>query len=207
MNLECVPLLQTQRELQGMPRNRERFQKYLHTLSPDGVNLELPPLGLMNPMGKDHVTALLDALLAMDADGVATRALAEAESQVEDVPGDFKVALVIADDLMGGWTNRYDYELMIRFGPGTLSPTIGRPRPKWLKDDWLTAVLWSSEPVTERAVRESLLTAIYRVAYVQRNGFAQTLRAMLTQEGDVMRAAGWPGQPLMMKTLLIPVRS
>src|SRR5271165_1975842 len=77
MNLHYVPLLQIQRDLQGLPRNYERFQQYLRTISPDGATLELPPLGIMNPMGKDHVTALLDALLALDADGIAARALAE----------------------------------------------------------------------------------------------------------------------------------
>src|SRR5438309_8889120 len=118
MNLTYVPLLQIQRELQGLPRNYERFRQYLHTISPDGTILELPPLGIMNPMGKDHVTALLDALLALDADGIATRALADASAQVANDSGDFKVALVIADDLMGGWTNRYDYEFSIRFGHG-----------------------------------------------------------------------------------------
>jgi hypothetical protein len=47
-------------------------------LSQDG--LELPPLGIMNPMGKDHVTTLLDALLAMDADGVGARAASDASA-------------------------------------------------------------------------------------------------------------------------------
>jgi hypothetical protein len=194
MNLRYVPLLQTQRELQGLPRNLERFRRYVRTMSPDGTTLDLPPLGLMNPMGKDHVTALLDALLALDADGVATRALAEASAQVANDPGDFKVALVVADDLMGGWTNRYDYEFTLRFGRGWSAP--GGARPKWLKDWWLTGVLWSSEPATERAVREAVLTVVYRAAYGQQHGPARTLRDMLTQEGQVMAAAGCTGPVL-----------
>jgi hypothetical protein len=116
MKLHYVPLLQVQRELQALPRNYDRFKQYLRTIiGRDGASIELPPLGIMNPMGKDHVTALLDALLALDADGIATRALAEASAQLADTPGDFKVALVIADDLLGGWTNRYDYEFKMRF--------------------------------------------------------------------------------------------
>src|SRR6266536_443763 len=101
MNLSYVPLLQIQRELQGLPRNLERFRQYVRTMCPDGATLELPPLGLMNPMGKDHVTALLDALLALDADGIASRALADASAQAANDSGDFKFALVVADDLMG----------------------------------------------------------------------------------------------------------
>jgi len=105
MNLTYVSLLQTQRRLQGLPRNYARFREYLRTMiGPDPTTLQLPPLNFMNPMGKDHVTVLLDALLALDADRVATEALAEAAPYAADVPGDFKIALVIADDLMGGWT-------------------------------------------------------------------------------------------------------
>src|SRR5947209_7485423 len=116
MKLEYVPLLQLQREIQGLPRNYERFRQYLRTItSQGGAGLKLPSLLMMNPMGKDHVTALLDALLALDADGIAARAVAEARDQLPKEPGDFKVALVIADDLMGGWTNRYANEFSLRF--------------------------------------------------------------------------------------------
>jgi hypothetical protein len=188
MNLTYIPLLQIQRELQDVPRNQGRFRQYLRTLSPDGSTVELPPLGIMNPAAKEHVTALLDALLALDADGVAARALAEASTQLANDAGDFKVALVVADDLKGGWTNRFDYEFKLRFGP---SPTANRQaRPKWLKDHWITAVLWSSEPAKERAVREAVLTAVYRAVHIQRNGSARTLRDRLAQEGQVMLAAG-----------------
>jgi hypothetical protein len=199
MNLEYVPLLQIQRQLQGMPRNYERFQEYLRTIfASDGTGLELPSLIAMNPMGKDHVTALLDALLAMDADGIAARTVAEAATQLVDEPGDFKVALVIADDLMGGWTNRYANEFTFRFGPDHLRSRSDTERklPRWLKAFWITGILWSSEPASEQAVREATLSAVYRMAYTQRHGAARTLRDMLTQEGHVMAAAGCSGPVL-----------
>ena len=89
MKLEYVPLLPVQRELHGMPRGPGRFQQYLRTiLNRDGTGLELPSLVVMNPMGKDHVTALLEALLALDADGVAARAARAAAAQLADTPGD-----------------------------------------------------------------------------------------------------------------------
>lgn len=196
MCLQYVPLLQTQRQLQGLPRNRDRFQEYLRTLSADGETVDLPPLGVMNPMGKDHVTELLDALLALDADGFARRTLAECTVQPETDSGSLKLALVVVDDLKGGWTNRFDYEFKLRYGPGAQPAWIAGPRPKWLKDDWLTAVLWSSEPASELAIRESLFTSIHRAAYVQKNGFAQTLPQLMIQEGCVMRSAGCTGPVL-----------
>ena len=201
MHLEYVPLLRTQREIQGLPRDYARFRQYLRTmLGRDGV--ELPPLGIMNPMGKDHVTALLDALLALDADAVAARAAADASAALPDVPGVFKIALVVVDDLMGGWTNRYDYEFTLRFGSGHRPPErdpdapSGFRLPRWLKDFWLTGPLWSSEPPSERAAREAILLPAYRFAYVYRHGPARTLRDMLAQEGQVMAAVGCAGPVL-----------
>lgn len=193
MQLEYVRLLQAQRDLQGLPRNYARFQQYLRTMiGQDGI--ELPPLGIMNPMGKDHVTALLDALLALNADRIATETAAEASAALADVPGDFKIGLVIADDLMGGWTNRYDYEYNFRFAQRAFEPdpnsSAGFRLPRWLKHFWLTGVLWSSEPASEPAVRQAILLPAYRFAYVRRHGPARTLREMLIQEGEVMTRAG-----------------
>src|SRR5262249_48224967 len=111
MKLDYVPLLQIQRDLQGIPRGMGRVRQYLRTMStPEGTAIDRMPLIIMNPMGKDHVTALLDALLVLDADGVAARVAADASAGLADVPGEFKTALVVADDLMGGGTNRYAYE-------------------------------------------------------------------------------------------------
>jgi hypothetical protein len=196
MNLDYVPLLQVQRDLHGLPRNYERFQEYLRTMQnaygTDGLRV---PLLIMNPMGKDHVTALLDALLALDADGIAARTLAEASACLSEVPGSIKVALVVADDLMGGWTNRYAYEFDLRFryagAPGHLDRL-----PRGVKHFWLTTVVWSSESATERAVREAVLTAVYRAAYIHRHGPARTLRDKLRQEGHVVALAGCTGPVL-----------
>jgi hypothetical protein len=185
MKLEYIPLLRVQRELHDIPRGLRRFRQYLRTISNrDGTDIELVPLLIMNPMAKDHVTVLLDALLALDADGVGARAASDASAGLADVPGDFKAALVVADDLMGGWTNRYADEYLLRHpGPGH-------------KRFWVTAVLWSSEAPTERAAREAVLAAAHRTAYVVRHGPARTLRALLAQEGYALAAAGCTGPVL-----------
>ncbi|HZN57027.1 MAG TPA: hypothetical protein VFD71_03050 [Planctomycetota bacterium] len=201
MKMDYIPLLCIQRELQGLPRNYARFQQYLRTmLGRDCV--ELPPLGIMNPMGREHVTALLDALLELDADGIGARAAAEASAALREISGECKIALVVADDLMGGWTNRHDYEFQLRFGAGLGSlerdpdAPSGFRLPRWLKDLWLIGVLWSSEPASARAVREAILLPAYRFAYVDRHGPARTLRERLVQEGHVMAAAGCAGPVL-----------
>lgn len=195
MNLDYVPLLLVMRELHSRPRGMERFRQYLHTIFPaDDSADQLLPLLAMNPMGKDHVTALLDQLLAMDADGIGAGAAAEAASQLSDVPGDFKVGIVVADDLKGGWTNRYANEFTYRFGPDHVRGRGGPlKRPRWLKDFWIMGILWSSEAAAEAAVRQAVLTAVYRTGYVHRHDHPRTLRDMLAQEGHIMALAGCTG--------------
>jgi hypothetical protein len=205
MNLDYVPLLRVMRELHSIPRGqppdfngKRRFKQYLRTIFDyDRKVVKLPLLIAMNPMGKDHVTALLDAYLAMDGDGIGARAAADASARLADVPGDFKVGLVVVDDLMGGGSNRYDCEFFFRFGPNQLRGGSTPPKPnRWIKEFWLAGVLWSSEAATERAVREAILTAAHRHAYLHRHGPARTLRDLLAQEGQVMALAGCSGPTL-----------
>jgi hypothetical protein len=190
MNIEYVPLLSVARNLQAMPRGMPRFRKYLRAIGGDEPGkLALPPLVAMNPMGREHVSALLDELLAIDADGIAAGVVAEVLPELADEPGDFRAALVVADDLLGGWTNRYAAEFSFRF-PGGPAPSGEIRPPQWTSHFWITGVLWSSEPAAEQPVREAMRTAVYRTVYLQRHGGARTLRDMLFQEGWVMAQAG-----------------
>jgi len=179
MKLEFVPLLKVQRELYGMPRGMERFRAYLATMiDPETRDLKLPLSG-MNPMGKDHIPLLLDQYLAMDADQIASRAVADAASRLTNVQGEFKVALVLSDDAMGGWANRYTSEFGRRFGTKA-----------YHRRGWLEVGLWTSEAPAAETVREQVLATIYRAAHIEQHGFAHTLRDMLAQEGFAMAQAG-----------------
>ena len=92
----------------------------------------------------------------------------------------------MADDLMGGWTNRYANEFDFRVGYGPHGKRFWGP----------IGVLWSSEPAGERAVREAVLTAVYRTAYMQRHGPPANLRDIMAQEGQVMAMADCAGPTL-----------
>ncbi|HEU0173142.1 MAG TPA: hypothetical protein VFV58_02675 [Blastocatellia bacterium] len=179
MKLEFVPLLEVQRDLYRLPRGWERFRVYLQTMVDPETNDVKLPLSAVNPMGKDHVPALLDQYLAFGADGVAARAVAEAESRLSNVEGEFKVTLLIVDDAMGGWTNRYSSELSARSGSKPIH-----------KRGWITGTLWTSETPSANAASEETLTAVYRAAHIQQHGFAVTLREIMAQEGYAMAMAG-----------------
>ena len=176
MNLEFVLLLQLQRDLYDVPRGEERFQTYIQTITnADASDIELPPLAAMNPMGKEHVPEMLDTLLALDADEIASDVVTEVSQKLLNQPGEFKIGLVVADDLLGGWTNRYTTEFNTRFNNQAI-----------LKRGWLSCTLWTSETPSVQIVREEVLTTVYRAAYIQNHGFPKTLEDMLNQEGYAM---------------------
>src|SRR5215213_8824443 len=150
MRLSFLPLLQIQRDLYAMPRGMERFREYITKMTdPDTGDLALP-LVAMNPMGKDHIPALIDEYIALDAEGVAMDAIAKfgsGESSSSPAEKPFKVALVVSDDLKGGWTNRWASEYGHRIESGAL-----------IKRGFITGLLWTSEPASIHTVREAILT-------------------------------------------------
>jgi len=107
MQLTYVPLLAEQRELYRRPRDLKRFKAYLHmTIDHETQRVKLPTLS-MNPMAKEHVGGFLDALLALGAVAIGEAAVRAVEPTLRDAPGTYRVALVVCDDVGGGWTNRF----------------------------------------------------------------------------------------------------
>ena len=69
MKLSFLPLLQVQRDLYAMPRGMERFREYIKTMTDAETGDLALPLVAMNPMGKDHIPALIDEYIALGAEG------------------------------------------------------------------------------------------------------------------------------------------
>lgn len=176
MKLSLLPLLHIQRDLYAMPRGRERFNEYIKTMTdPETGDLALP-LVAMNPMGKEHVAVLIDQYIALGAEQIAEEAI---DGVTTDFHRDYKVSLVVSDDLKGGWTNRWASEFGHRIEGHAIT-----------KRGFITAILWTSEPASAQAVRDAVLTSIYRVEYLQAHPAPVTLRGMLEQEGYAMARAG-----------------
>jgi hypothetical protein len=176
MTLSFVPLLRVQRELYALPRGMERFREYIKAMT-DGQTGDLAlPLVAMNPLGKDHVPALIDEYLALGAEEIAERAVKESVSNIDR---EFRVALVVSDDLKGGWTHRWASEYSHRIEYAAIT-----------KRGWLVGLLWSSEPASAQNVREAVLTSIYRAEYLQTHAAPVTLGEMLDQESHAMWRAG-----------------
>ena len=192
MTLTFVPLLQVQRDLYALPRGMERFREYIRTMT-DATTGDLAlPLVAMNPMGKDHVPALIDAYLALGAEKIAqdsvdnvrrAGALAPAFPATAEAvarrTNDYKVGLVVSDDLKGGWTNRWASEFSHRIEYAAIT-----------RRGWIVGILWTSEPASTQNVRDAVLTSVYRVDYLQTHPAPKTLGEMLDQEGYAMARAG-----------------
>lgn len=183
MKLRYEPLLRVQRDLCMVPRGGERFHEYLRVMtSAEGEALALPRVD-SNPMAntQGHLLDRLDALLALDAEGVAAAATAEAEAGLAVEPGDYAVTMVVYDDWADGGRspNRYAAEMIARFR-----------QKAYYTHGWVVAVLWASERYTPERVRQEVVAASLRVAYVQRHGYAHSLREILDQEGCALRGAG-----------------
>ena len=196
MRLDYVPLLKVQRDLHDLPRGIGRFRQYLRTIqNSDGTGLDLPPLVIMNPMGKEHVAARLDALLALDADGIGAIWL-----------GRYRPIGGLTGGLQGDPRDRRRPDGRLDQPPRLRIPVPVRPRsapasrpgsPGESRHAEVVGYpvdhrgLWSSEVPSECAVREALLSRSRTgVAYVQRHGPARTLREMIAQEGYVMAISG-----------------
>jgi len=179
VTVEVAPLLEGARELYALPRGRERFDAYIR-LGTGGTSEMQLPIPVMNPMGKEHVLAYVEQLLALDAETIAASAAREAAERLE---GDdrLRLAVVVADDRKGGWTNRYFTEFAHRY-----------ERKYEVQRGWATAILWTSETPDTRLVRARTLEGIYRTVDERRNGPVRTLRAILDREIRTQRFAGTP---------------
>lgn len=187
MNIRHRPLLQIQRDLHEKPRTMERFYEYLRTIFGGDVSEEndtpqLVPLIAMNPMGRTHVNARLDQLLALGAEEIAADAVAEAEERLSplfaEYQGDYQHGLVIIDDLGGAWSNRFVLETG-RFAAVKLD-----------KYRWFSSGIFVSDEPTATRIRQNVLSGICRTLYLDRHGAPKTLPQMLVQEGQVGSFAG-----------------
>ena len=173
MRVIYLPVLQILRDLYVQPRDITRFRRYIATLTGGSDDVVLP-IGVANPMAKEHAVAKIDELLAIGADDIGAQAAADAGGRLKRVENDveIKASVVLVDDVAGGWTNRYTSEASVRF-PGRGA----------LKRPFATALAWTSESPKAEDIRREMLAAIYRVAYQQRRGLPTSLAAMLEQEG------------------------
>ena len=178
LTVELVPLLESARALYSMPRGPQRFDAYIELGTGNTDEMQLP-VAVMNPMGKEHVLAYVERLMELDAEGAAKGFAREAAGALRDVDDALLLAVVVADDLKGGWTNRAFAEFSHRY-----------ERKYEVERGWAVALLWTSEEPSNGDVRTRTFESIYRTLDERKNGAVRTLRAIMEREGRTMRFAG-----------------
>ncbi|HTX57654.1 MAG TPA: hypothetical protein VMD47_11205 [Candidatus Acidoferrales bacterium] len=177
VTVELVRCLEPVRDLYRRPLGFERFQAYLDLVRA-GTGTEALPLSQLNPMAKPHALEYVEALLAFDAERVASSAAAQAGAKLTDADDALRVIVVPMDDAMGGWTNRAFAEFSHRY-----------ERKYEVPRGWATVVVWTSETPTPQLVAQRTFETVYRTVDERRRGAVRTLREILDREGRTMRFA------------------
>ncbi len=179
---EYIPLLHHLEALYQMPRNIERFERYVRSfLNESGEDVDIPPLVVANPMAKEHALGYVRGLLEMGAEEIAKAATQEAESRLPKA--DLKVSLMVLDDAKGGWTNRYTTV-------SGLWSLEQRALERWKRSAWVTVGCWTSEVPTVQHIRQQTLTSLYQATWAMTKPLPKTLREILVYEGQALAFAG-----------------
>ncbi|MGD1843996.1 MAG: hypothetical protein ACFB10_01220 [Salibacteraceae bacterium] len=181
MRFKVVPVLAMMAELYGQPRSMERFQSYIAQLTQGSRgDLKLPISGF-NPMAKEHARSKLQELLQLEAEDHAEKELSKIPLPTSIAAStSISVVLNLADDLQGGWTNRYTTDYDSKFKLNAL-----------IERSFCTPYFWTSEAFTTEIIRERVLEAAFRTVYNLYHPRPKTLADMLAQEVFVFRKIAW----------------
>lgn len=178
MRFELVPIIDQMLALYEKPRDFARFKEYLGLLTGDTKDDLALPIGNFNPMAKEHVSAKLIELKNVNAESLIEKELPNISRQLPADRSDqiFKTVLTVADDLKGGWTNRYttDYANCFRIHP-------------MVKRNFCTPIFWVSEQYDEPLIIQRTREACARTHYAAQHPKPQTLADHVEQEIFVAR--------------------
>ncbi|BDI29962.1 hypothetical protein CCAX7_20130 [Capsulimonas corticalis] len=177
MPFEILPVLEIMIEFYRRPRAPARFQRYLALLTDPATGDIALPIGLYNPMARGHVLEKLEEFAALDAETIMA-ATAKEIAPRETVDRRFQVALSLADDIGGGWTNRYTTDYAARFQFRAM-----------LRRGFRTPLFWASEAVTVDLIAERTREELRRTIYQCEHGEPKTLEEHVRQEAFAAGAA------------------
>lgn len=168
-------------DLYKKPRTLERFQEYLKTLQGDTKGDLAMPISGFNPMAKEHILQKLTELKTLNAEEVIHETLFELNNKLSNQPNDkiFKVALNLADDFKGGWTNHFTTDYDSKF---KINALVNR--------NFCTPLFWTSEHFTIELIKKRTLQYSYRTIYWLTKPKPKTLKDHIEQERFVAKNIG-----------------
>lgn len=171
MKFQLIPVLERMAKLYQLPRDRTRFDTYLSMLQGDGDDMILPIAGY-NPMGKGEVLDKINELIELGAEELIQDELTRINEKEYGSKGrTIGVAINLADNLGGAWSNLYttDYTSKFRIAP-------------LIKRNFCTPFFWISEPITKALIVRRTQEYIFRTIFCIIQKEPQSLKDCFDQE-------------------------
>jgi len=170
MHFALIPVLDLMIDLYQIKDPQRRFKAYLNILQDPISNEMLVPIDGYNPMAKPNIIDRLLLLKKLNAEKLIADILAEINPSLVST-NKYKVALNIADNIGGAWTNRLTTDFDNKF----------RSRAK--RDlGFCTPTIWIEEGFSSSLIIERTKESIQRTNYQIAQGDPQTLQEHVAQE-------------------------
>ena len=175
MGFQLLPVVDVMIELYQSPINADRFTNYMKILqgnSPGNISM---PVTYYNPMGKEFVLKKLLELKSLQVEEVVKDTLDTINKTLTSPDKlTIQVSVALADDIGGGWTNRFTTDYDSKFNVNDM-----------FKRNFCTPLFWVSEAYSVEKIKERTADYCHRIVY--RTGAPQplTLQDHIKQEAFV----------------------
>lgn len=157
-----------------------RFNEYIKTLEGSRKGDIKIPIGGYNPMAKDEAIAKLRDLKQLNAEDIIENILPAINTGLPDEERIVKLSVTLADDVAGGWTNRYTTDYQSRFKTSAM-----------MKRNFCTPYFWTSEKYNKDLIEKRTQAACRRFIYQLMQTKPITLKEHVEQELYVQQAMGF----------------
>lgn len=177
MKFKLLKILPKIRKLYNLPRTKKRFDAYLQLLQGTSKKEMIVPIAGYNPMGKDLAVEKLEQLIALQAEELLEKELQKFNKTLESKNHRIiQVAINLADDVEGAWSNQYTTDYKSKFEIAAL-----------LKRNFCTPYFWTSENLTEAIITKRVRAYLYRTLFWIEKGAPETLAQAVEQETYVQK--------------------
>lgn len=182
MELEYLPTLEVMQDIYRMPLGPARFSKYLQQLQGESKLDMLLPIGGFNPMAKDHALDKVRQLENIDIKSIINELAPEVKSHPHDK---LSIGINLADDLMGGWTQRYTSDYDSKFKTHA-----------HITRGFCAPFFWTSEDLDTDCVRLRIREYVFRSMFQLEKNRIKSLSDHLSQELYVSARVAIPDQSI-----------
>ncbi len=166
--ITILPTFELMQEIYDQPLGPGRFGAYLKILQGSSkTDLEVPISGF-NPMAQPHVLAKMNELRALGIDDICA-SLVKKWNKEMDI--ELAIGINVADDLMGGWTQKFATDFDSKFKINAL-----------IERKFCAPYFYTSEKYTKDQIQSTIETYFFRSLFRLRNSRIKVLEDYYQQE-------------------------